>query len=236
MAVVEYGLSVADTVALIAVAAALFRYGKHKEFPAFTSYVCFSAISSVAQLVLSRVVSPLSYFYVYWATQVLEYALVFCVVNEVFDSLTDRVKWLTPGGKKVLIRVAMVAAVVAIAASLTPPTSRYPVMEAITSLQRGLGLAIFAFMATFVIFARAYSIEWFRRDSGIAMGMFLAYSFRSLWPSVDAYLSGYPEQRLYGTVVPLLNLLGTLVWLFVFVKGGGGRPATTRKSLAVVGR
>jgi len=178
----------------------------------------------------------MGYFCFYWSMEVLTYALVFCVVKEVFESLTDQVKWLTPRGKGWLIRSAILLAVIAAAAALAPPQSRYPVMELITSLQRGLGLAIFSFMGTFVIFARAYSIEWRRRDSGIALGMFVAYSFRSLWPTVNAYLLGYPEQRFYRLITPILELLGALVWLYVFARDTDGPSDGTRKGLTVVRR
>jgi hypothetical protein len=101
-------------------------------------------------------------------------------------------------------------------------------MALITSLHRGLGLAILSFMGVFVVFARAYSIEWDRRDSGIAIGMFLAYSFQTLWPSVDAYLLGHPDQRIYRVMVPFMELFGALVWLYVFARGSRderlGRP------------
>jgi hypothetical protein len=217
ISIIEYGLAAADAATLIALAVVLLKYGHRRRFPAFTAYICFSVANATAQIVLSRLLKPLPYFYSYWSIQVLEMALVVCVIQEVFASLTDRVRWLTSRGKTWLIRLAVLLAVIAVAASLGPPRSRFPVMEAITSLQRGLGLAILAFMGTFVVFARIYSIEWDRRDSGIAIGMFLAYSFRTLWPSVDAYLLGHPEQRLYRLMVPLLELLGSLVWLYVFV-------------------
>jgi len=145
------------------------------------------------------------------------------------------VKWLTPRGKAWLIRCAILLAVIAAGAALAPPKSRYPLMELITSLQRGLGLAIFSFMGVFVIFARAYSIEWRRRDSGIALGMFLAYSFRSLWPTVNAYLFGHPEQRLYRVITPVLELVGAIVWLYVFARDRDKTSRETRKGLAVVG-
>jgi len=156
---VEYGLAAASLVTLTAVAIVLFRQGHYKRFPAFTAYICFSVFNSIAQLVLSRLLQPMGYFCFYWSVQVVLYALVFCVVKEVFESLTDQVKWLTPRGKAWLIRCAILLAVIAAGAALAPPKSRYPLMELITSLQRGLGLAIFSFMGVFVIFARAYSIE-----------------------------------------------------------------------------
>ncbi len=231
----EYGLSAAESLTLIALVIVLLRSGQRRQFPAFTSYICFAVFGSVAELAFSRVLSPMRYFCFYWALQVVVYALVFCVVNEVFESLTARVKWLTPRGRRVLIRLAVLAAVIAVAASLAPPKSRYPLMELITSLQRGLGLAIFSFMGVFVIFARAYSVEWHRRDSGIAIGMFLAYSFRTLWPSVNAYLLGYPEQRFYRFTVALLDLVAALVWLYVFVREGRRPSGFESKGLAIVG-
>lgn len=234
---IEYGLSIAQTVTLAAVAAILFKHKDHKRFPAFATYVCFSGASTLALLVLSRSQNPLIYFYCYWATLAVVYALVFCVVNEVFESLTEPVKWLTPRGRRIIIRIAALAAVLAVAASLKPPQSRYPMMEAITSLQRGLGLAIFSFMGIFVLFARIYSIKWYRRDAGIAAGMFLAYSFQSLWPTVNAYLSGYPEQRLYRLMVPLLELLGSLVWVYVFARHEGDSSSQpTGRKLTIVGK
>jgi hypothetical protein len=234
VSLIESGLAAADALTLIALAIVLFRYQHYRRFPAFTAYICFAVVST-AQLVRSRLLKPLTYFYVYWAVEVLVIALVFSVINEVFESLTERVRWLTPRGKKVLIRLAMLAAIIAVAASLAPPHSRFPVMEAIASLQRGLGLAILSFMGIFVVFARAYSIQWDRRDSGIAIGMFLAYSFQTLWPSVDAYLLGRPEQKLYRLMVPLLEWLGSLVWLYVFVRDTKDRnPAEPGKRFAVV--
>ena len=235
ISIIEYGLAAADTVTLIALAFVLLKYGHRRRFPAFTAYICFSVASAIAQLALSRLLRPLPYFYCYWGIQILEIALVFCVVQEVFESLTDRVRWLTSSGKRRLIRVAILLAVIAVVASLAPTRSRFPVMEVITSLHRGLGLAILSFMGIFVLFARLYSIEWDRRDSGIAIGMFLAYSFQTLWPSVDAYLLGRPEQRLYRLMVPLLELLGSLVWLYVFTHDRQGQDSSgPRGSMTIV--
>ena len=232
---IEYGLAAAGAVTLIVLAVVLLKHDHRHRFPAFTTYVCFSAISSIAQLALSRLLKPLTYFYVYWFVQVLVIALVFCVIHEVFESLTNRVRWLSPRGKALLIRLAVLAAVIAVAASLAPPPTRFPFMAAIASLHRGFGLAVLSFMGVFVVFARAYSIEWDRRDSGIAIGMFLAYSFQTLWPSVDAYLLGHPEQRLYRLMVPLLEWIGSLVWLYVFARGMG-KQSSPAPRLAVVGK
>jgi len=145
-------------------------------------------------------------------------ALVFCVIHEVFEAVTDRAKWLSTRGKRVMIRVATLAAVIAIAASLHVPESRFPVMESIVSLQRGLGLAAFSFMAVFVVFARSYSIAWHRRDSGIALGIFLGYSFQTLWPSLNAYLSATMEQHVYTRLVLCFDALASFIWLYCFVR------------------
>jgi len=64
--------------------------------------------------------------------------------------------------------------------------------------------------------------------------MFLAYSFRSLWPTVNAYLFGHPEQRLYRVITPVLELVGAIVWLYVFARDRD-KTRETRKGLAVVG-
>jgi hypothetical protein len=125
---------------------------------------------------------------------------------------------LSKRGKRILIRVATVVAGLAVAGSLQMPESRYPLMELIVSLQRGVGLAIFSLMTMAVVLAQAYAVEWYRRDSGIAIGLFLDYSFQTLWPKVNAFLSGTNEQNVYLTTVLALDALAVMVWLYSFVR------------------
>lgn len=199
----------------------IFQYRHHKDFPAFATFATFSFFNSTAQLVVSAFVSrSLVYFYIYWIGQVLVLALLFCVVHEVFESVSQRALFLSQGSRRALIRFATVAAAVAVGVSLRLPQSEFPLMEAITELQRGFGIAVFCLMAAAIVLAQVYSVEWYRRDSGIAIGIFISYAFQTLWPRVSAFLPGTLERQLYLRTVLMLEAAAVLIWLYSFLRAG----------------
>lgn len=195
------------------------KYRHDRDFPAFAVFISVSFVKSFVLMTLSIIGTAEVYFYVYWIAQVVVIGALFCVVHEIFDSITERATLMSRRTKLVLIRLATLSAAVLIIFSLTlGPDSRYPLMEAIVDLQRGLGMVIVLFMAVIVMLARAYSVSWQRRDSGIALGVFLAYSFQTLWPQVAAFIVGYPQQSLYRTLALGFDLLAVVVWMYSFVQ------------------
>lgn len=216
----EYYVAWGAEIVLMAVLADIIaKYRHYCDFPAFALFVCVSLVKSLGLIAISVVGTPEAYFYAYWIAQVFVISCLFCVVHEVFDSVTERASIISHSAKTMMIRFATVSAVVLVAASLTlSPDSRYPVMEAIVDLQRGLGMAIFMFMAVIVMLARNYSIPWHRRDSGIALGVFLAYSFQTLWPQVSAFLFGHPQQNVYQILLLAFDMLASLIWIYSFIE------------------
>lgn len=207
-------------VILLAVLADVIRKYQHqRDFPAFANYVWFSLVKSVLLITLSVWSSSRVYFYAYWIAQLLVLSLLVCVVHEVFESVTERASWLSAWGKRRLIRIATGASAVVITASLWfLEPSRYPIMDVILGLQRGIGLAIFAFMAVIVIFSRTYNIPWHRRDSGIVQGVLVAFSFQTLWPSISAFLSGHPSRTVYATLMFAFDTAALLLWIYSFLR------------------
>ncbi|HWR16588.1 MAG TPA: hypothetical protein VN577_17315 [Terriglobales bacterium] len=201
----------------LALATILRRPEHRRDFPAFSAFILFKVISESVLLLATVFLSIRFYFYAYWLGQLFTFALLFCVVHEVFDSVTDRARWLPRSMKLTLIRMATCISAVFVAASLhLTSNGPFPIMEGLIGMQRGLGMAVFGFMAVTIMFSRSYSVPWQERDTGIAVGIVAAFAFQTFWPRVSAFLFGAPQQKMYMQVVPVFDTVALIIWIYSF--------------------
>jgi hypothetical protein len=197
----------------------LFRYRHQRDFPAFTSYVTFSFIKEVALFAMSLAFGFRPYFIAYWIGQLFTLAFLVLIIHEVFMSVTERAKWLPRRTRKILIRMALGAALILIGTSLNVrDDGRFQIVGGLIALQRGVMLAVLAFMFVLIAFTRRFHVPWFRRDAGIALGIVVSFSFETLWPKVGAFLVGNPQAEIYRQVVPCFYTLGTIIWIYSFYR------------------
>ncbi|HWR13514.1 MAG TPA: hypothetical protein VN577_01700 [Terriglobales bacterium] len=238
----ETYLVVAVNIVLFAVLTWIIRRHDHgRDFPAFTAFIEFSLALEIVLLLIALSSSPRVYFYTYWSGQLVTFAFLFCVVHEVFDSVTERARWLPRSIKRALIRMATAVSAVMVAASLQIPSgARFPIMDFIVGMQRGLGMAIFGFMALTIMFSRSYSVPWHERDTGIAVGIAAALGFQTFWPKVSAFLFDSPEQKFYMKLLPIFYTVALLIWIRSFWNatrhGEGIEEAGPGKMRIIAGR
>jgi hypothetical protein len=195
------------------------KYRHYKDFPAFTGFIAFSIWQDIVLFGMSFVSALEWYFYTYWAMQLILISYLFCVVHEVFESVTHRATWLSRKGRKALIRIATVASVITVANSLQLiGNSSFRILDAIVGMQRGLGMAIFVFMAVIVVFSRTYAVPWYRRDTGIAVGIVVAYGFQTLWPKVSSFILDAPQRQIYTQLLPIFDSVALIIWIYSFLQ------------------
>jgi hypothetical protein len=200
-----------------ALAVVLWRLRHAQPFPAFAGFVYFSLFKSLVLVVISFVASARIYFYAYWAAQVFVLGFLFCVIHEVFMSITDRAKWLPRNARGAIIRMATASGAVLISASIQLTTdSRFPIMDAIIGLERGLALAAFCYMLALVMLTRLYGVPWYQRDAGIALGIVMAFSFEMIGPRVGFFLANDPNSQAYRLTVSICYSLASVIWLRSF--------------------
>lgn len=207
----------------------ILRGGHFRDFPAFAGYACFSFFKSLVLVLISFSSSSLVYFYFYWTSQLIVIAFLFCIVHEVFVSVTDRAKWLPRSVRGAMIRMTTASGAIIVATSIQVGVdSHYPLMEGIINLQRGLSMSAFAFMFVLLMFSRIYRIPWYRRDVGIALGIVVAFAFETLWPRVEIFLSGNYQVEAYRTAVFVCYVLARIIWVHAFMRcDASDAPPTT---------
>lgn len=202
------------------------RREHQRAFPAFFSFVVFSAVKTTILFPISLLCSLRTYFVAYWLGQLLALAFLFCVVHEVFDAVTKRATWMSPTMRRALIRLATATVVVAIGISLQfKEASPFSLMNYLVSLQRSLSFAIFGFMFVLVSFTRSYRVPWGRRETGIALGVIVAFVFQTLWPKVSDFIIGSRNFDIYRQMVPVFYSAALLVWIRSFLQIAPRREA-----------
>src|SRR5271165_2246383 len=147
-------LWVAPNILLLALAVVLFRRRDHKLYPAFFA---FAVVGSLAELIsyladISPRVSPQEWWYVFWASLLVEGLLKFAVVAEVFSHTLHDYGAIAKLGRRLIsgFGAALIFAA-AIAAALAPHDSRFGIVYGAHLLEQTIylvetGLLVFIFL------------------------------------------------------------------------------------------
>jgi hypothetical protein len=211
-------LWVAPNLLLLVLAIFLWRRKTASQFPAFLVFVI---LSSIGQLVVYAAdilpsVAPLTFWRVDWADLILEGALKFALIAEIFALLFGSYASLAQLGKTliravgvVLVFAAAVAAAYAANNELIVIISRAYVFEQTTYLiECGILVSIF-------LFAAYFHVSWPRQVFGIALGLSVSACVHlATWGLIDN--GGLPPPaRIVLTFVNMATYhLCVLIWFY----------------------
>ncbi len=163
-----------------ALAVFLWRRGIHKLFPFFLAYLAFGALEQFTLYTMDVV--PLGSVEVFWQTffagAIVEGAVKFGVVGELFFHLLRSRPAIAKLGRRLISGTGAVFMLLAVAAAAYTPIVHRPLISisrAYILLQSSYvvdcGLALFLFL-----FAAHYRLIWNHRAFGIALGLGIVWS------------------------------------------------------------
>jgi len=152
-----------------AVAAVLWRRKLHKQFPVFFSYL-------LVQVAFFAVTFPLYgrsttwYFSTFWIGQALNAILGFYVIHEIFVDVFRPYHALRDLGTPVFKWAGAVMLLVSIVVAASNSFSQFPLIQAITTMQRSVRMVQFGLILFLVIFSRFLGVSRRHLSFGVALG------------------------------------------------------------------
>jgi hypothetical protein len=182
-------LWVAPNIFLLILAAALWRRGIARQFPAFFAY---AVLCSIGQLLLYAsdlvpFVSGDGYWYVDWADLALEAVLKFVLIGEIFAQVFGAYPSLARLGKLIIRGASGVLILAAVLAdAYAPQSDAVRIIAAANLLEQTTFIVECGVLVAIFLFAAYFHLEWPRKVLGITLGLsFSACVHLATWAMID---------------------------------------------------
>ncbi|MGH9510800.1 MAG: hypothetical protein ACRD2U_01555 [Terriglobales bacterium] len=164
-------LWIAQPILEIAVVATMVARKRHRTFPVFFTYMAAQVVMFCVLFPVQKMGNYVAYFYSYWICALINLALGFKVIYEIFQDVFRPYHALKDLGS-VLFKwsalVMLLAAVVIAAAS--PRSGQGSVLEAVMITQRGVRVIQCGLIVFLLIFSKHLGVSWKQNSFGIALG------------------------------------------------------------------
>jgi len=151
------------------VAAVLWRRKLHKLFPVFFTFLLSQvAIFAVTFAVYDR--SDSWYFWLFWIGEAASAILGFKVIHEIFLDVFRPYHALKDLGTPVFKWAGVVMLLVSVVVAASNSFTRYPIIHAVTTLERSVRMVQFGLILFLVIFSRFLGVSRKQVSFGIALG------------------------------------------------------------------
>jgi len=197
------------------------RFGPNpgpRKYPAFRTFVYYSALSSPV-LCLVSIVGPYAlYWWSYWLSELIWACLLGCLLYELWFELF-RPAWAIP--RPVIMTFLTAIGVVAASVTLLGVTipSSYPDLFMVIARTSARTVALTSTAATALIacFGSYYGCHWRSRVYGLALGLVFQGAVSSILSVVSASMTG-PSPDILGAMSPISNCICMSVWIYYFIK------------------
>src|SRR6202167_5746182 len=219
-----YALWIAHPVLQMAIAVAMFRRGRHRQFKYFFAYIMAQIVAFCVVFPTYRY-DPAACVYLSWLSHAISAALGFKVIHEAFldafrpfhtlrDLGTVLVKWAG-------LVMLLVAGVVSVS---TNSSDTAPWMEAILTAQRSVRIIQVGMVLFLLFFARYLGVSRRQHSFGIALG-FGTFAVVEL-----ALIASWVGEHLSSFAMNLINMgaynATLLIWLGYTLAKSPARDAT----------
>lgn len=189
----------------------MWRRGLHKQFRVFFSYVLIQIGIFCVTFPLWRQGSYEWYFWTYWAGAAINCILGFKIIHEIFlevfrpyHSLKDLGTIIFRWAGTVML---MVAAVVAFSSS----PNQYPIVHAVTTLQRSVRFVQFGLIIFLLLFSRYLGVSRRHYSFGTALGFGLIAGAELLLLALNS--GGLIHQSSVNLAATIAFDVGMLIWM-----------------------
>jgi len=151
------------------VAVALWRRKFHKRFPIFFAFLLVQIANFAIAFPLYNS-KPDWYFWFFWTGEALNAVLGFKVIHEIFLDVFRPYHALQDLGTPVFKWAGAVMLLVSIVVAASNAFSEFPLIQAVTTMQRSVRTVQFGLILFLVIFARFLGVSRRQLSFGIALG------------------------------------------------------------------
>jgi len=167
-------LWVAPNLLLLIIGFLAWRYGIARQFPAFCAFAVLSAVSHLALYTadVAPWVTPPTFWRIYWVTLLIEGALKFALIAEIFAHAFGSYPTLAQLGKISIRAVGVILVMAAaLAAASAPGDSRFGIVSGAHLLEQTICLVETGLLAFIFLFSAYFKFALGRTTFGIALGL-----------------------------------------------------------------
>lgn len=214
----------------------LWRRGLHKLFPIFVAYLTFGAVEQITLYALDVLpsVSAETFWKAFWIGAIIEGAIKFAVIGELFFHLLRSRPAIANLGRRLISGAGATFVLLAVAAAAyTPLVHRHsqvvPIFHAHILLQSSYvvdcGLVLFLFL-----FAAYFRLGWSHYAFGIALGLGIVWCEHMATWALSASGAWLDKSYLFDFVNMATQHLCVLIW-FYYLLIPPKKPLTSAVSL-----
>lgn len=208
---VELALWILNFALKLLLVLALFWRKLHRRFPIFFAYVLFELVDFVMLFPIHQYGSYDLYFYTYWSSAVIELAIGFKVIHEVFLDVFRPYHTLKDLGTVLFKWASLVMILVALVVAVSTPGGQSPIVMAVTSLQRCMRVIQCGLVLFLLLFAGYLAVSWKQHAFGIVLGFGVFASAQLTWNALFA--GGLINEQTCAMINGLSYCGAVLIWL-----------------------
>jgi hypothetical protein len=207
------------------VIAALLSWKKlYRPYPFFYAYVLYNVILNAA-LYLAKT-SYSTYFYVYWAGEVLDVVLCFGAIYEIFSHLLSRYDALHQLMSVLFKWTTAVLVFVGIILTALRSADLYHLIGALLVIERSIAAIQTGFVICLFIFASSLGISWKHYAFGICAGFAVVGCTKLVTLSIRTQMGGNVA-KLFNVAQLIAYIAAQVIWLSYFASPEPAAPKIT---------
>lgn len=167
---IENALWVSQPILQAFTAAALYRRGLNKQFPAFCAYFPAQVVLFLINFPIDQHQHSSLYFYVYYASVALNVIFAFKIIYEVFLDIFRPYPALKDFGTALFKWAAMIMILISGVMIALSPNSEDPLQQSILIVQRCVDVIQCGLVIFLLAFCHSLAVSWRRTSFGIVLG------------------------------------------------------------------
>jgi len=167
-------LWIAPNLLLLLLAATLWRRGIRECLPVFWAFAVLSSLGQLAVYAADVIptITPATFWKVAWASLVVDGALKFLLIGEIFEQVFGRYGSIARLGKSIIRALGAILILTAtLAAALAPQDGRFGIVSGAYMLDQTIYLVECGFLLFIFLFASYFHLSWARPWFGITLGL-----------------------------------------------------------------
>ena len=227
---VSYAFWVAHPVLQAGLILLMWKRKLHRLFPLFFAYVSAEVLIFLVLFPTLRWGGYLTYFYMYWVSEVISLILGFEVIHEVFMDVFRPYHALKDMGSVLFKWAALVMILVAaVVASASPAGKEGFLVQGVTTMHRCIRVIQCGLILFLLLFSKYLGVSRRQHSFGIALGFGGFAATELTMFALNA--SGHTSQGVTSLVTMAAYNIAILIWLVYAWQGAVARQATAKRPL-----
>jgi len=196
------------------VAAAMIHRRAVRQLPVFWSYSVFHVLLATGTYSASRI-SYRTYFYIYWAAEVVDMFLTLFVIQELFSVTFSPYGAIRSLGRMLFQSVALIMMLLSVVLARigTLQHSMKPLIERLIAVERSVHVFEIGVLIALLVASRLLGIVWNRLVFGIAIGIGFTLAGEAIAAGMRAFL-GAAGNQLYVWLEPISACTAPVIWAY----------------------